>query len=154
VALPCLLEFDCPAVLFMPTDFIGGTNTFDEGIEPTELICSWNDLRALERNNVSVQSHTASHRWLSQLDAATQTEELSRSKAVLEVGLNKRVELLSYPYGDAATNIATVSCTGYRAAFLFSGEGRVYRGPVTDPYRLPRIAVGPDTDLKAAFEAS
>ena len=152
VALPCLRQFDCPAALFLPTDFIGGSNTFDQGMEPTEPICNWDDLRVLERNGVSVQSHTASHRWLSQLDVATQTDELRRSKAVLEAGLNKRIELLSYPYGDAATDIAAVRRAGYRAAFLFSGDGRVNRGPVTDMYRMPRIAMGPDTDLKAFLE--
>ena len=52
----------------------------------------------------------------------------------------------------AATDIAAVPRAGYRAAFLFSGDGRVNRGPVTDMYRLPRIAMGPDTDLKAVLE--
>jgi hypothetical protein len=63
-ALPVLHRFDCPAVVFVPTDFIGGRNTFDEGNEPAEPICGWDDLRVLEREGVAVQSHGGSHRPL------------------------------------------------------------------------------------------
>jgi peptidoglycan/xylan/chitin deacetylase (PgdA/CDA1 family) len=39
VALPWLLRFGYPAVLFAPTDYIGGFNGFDTGYEPEEAIC-------------------------------------------------------------------------------------------------------------------
>src|SRR5215204_7685155 len=61
VALPWLLRFEYPAVFFVPTDFIGGRNTFDPA-GPEEAICDWDDLCELERRGVSVQSHAASHR--------------------------------------------------------------------------------------------
>ena len=44
VALPWLRRFGYPAVLFVPTDYIGGTNDFDAGEEPEEAICDWDDL--------------------------------------------------------------------------------------------------------------
>src|SRR6476469_195723 len=44
VALPCLQEFGYPAISFVPTDFIGGTNTFDNGMEPEEAISGWDAL--------------------------------------------------------------------------------------------------------------
>lgn len=40
--------------------------------------------------------------------------------------------------------------TGYRAAFLYKG-GPVSL-PAADPYRLTRLAMGPDTDLRAELE--
>src|SRR5262249_41433636 len=40
VALPCLLRFGYPAVHFVPTDYIGGRNWFDQGAEPEEPICA------------------------------------------------------------------------------------------------------------------
>ncbi len=46
-AVPQLLRFGVPALLFVPTDFIGGTNAFDADTrEPIERICDWDDLGA------------------------------------------------------------------------------------------------------------
>jgi peptidoglycan/xylan/chitin deacetylase (PgdA/CDA1 family) len=153
VALPWLVRFAYPAVIFVPTDFIGGHNTFDAGIEPDEAICGWDDLRALTRHAVSVQSHGASHRAFATLDPAEQAEELVRSKAVLEAGLGSSVELFSYPYGDTGTDPAAVRTAlrqaGYRAAFLYGGG--LNATPIDDPYGLARIAMGPDTDLAAVL---
>jgi peptidoglycan/xylan/chitin deacetylase (PgdA/CDA1 family) len=148
-ALPCLRAFHYPAVLFVPSDFIGKTNAFDEGTEPEEAICDWDDLRDLERQGVAVQSHGASHRAFSQLALAEQVEELRRSKAVLEAGLDKTVEVFSFPYGDCGPDAQAVGETlrraGYRAGCLYGG-GPVDL-PVANPYQLARIAIGPDSDL-------
>jgi peptidoglycan/xylan/chitin deacetylase (PgdA/CDA1 family) len=163
VALPWLLRFGYPAVLFVPTDFIGARNTFDAA-EPEEALCDWDDLVELERQGVSIQSHGVSHRPLSDLSPAEQEEELRRSKATLEAGLGRRVELYSYAYGDdgassypygddgASSHVLrkvreTLKRAGYRAACLYGGGPT--RLPAADPYRLTRLAVGPDTDLQA-----
>jgi peptidoglycan/xylan/chitin deacetylase (PgdA/CDA1 family) len=166
VALPWLLRFGFPAVLFVPTDFVGGSNTFDTA-EPQEALCDWEDLLELERHGVSIQSHGASHRPFSSLTPATQEEELRRSKATLEAGLGKRVEVFSYPYGDDGASSYpyeadvkssrglhrvrdTLARTGYRAACLYGGEPIDL--PAADPFRLSRLAVGPDTDLQAELQ--
>ena len=163
VALPWLLRFGYPGVLFVPTDYIGRRNTFDAA-EPEEALCDWDDLVELERRGVSVQSHGATHRSFSELTPAEQEEELRRSKTTLEAGLGKRVEVFSYPYGDdgvssypygadgASSRVLrrvreTLKRSGYRAACLYGG-GPI-RLPTADPYRLTRLAVGPDTDLQA-----
>ena len=165
VVLPWLLRFGYPAVLFVPTDFIGGINTFDAA-EPEEALCDWEDLVALERQGVSVQSHGTSHRPFSGLTPVEQEEELRRSKTKLEAGLGKRVEVLSYPYGDdgvssypysadgASSRVLrrvreTLKRAGYRAACLYGGGPN--RLPAVDPYRLTRVAAGPDTNLQAAL---
>jgi peptidoglycan/xylan/chitin deacetylase (PgdA/CDA1 family) len=150
VTLPLLLRFEYPAVLFVPTGFVGGLNAFEGGSEPEEPICSWEDLRELERHGVSVQSHGVSHRALSEFDPAEQEEELLGSKATLEVVLGKPVEIFAYPYGDGGTDPRSTSGAlrraGYRAAFRY--KGGMARLPVPDPYHLPRLAMGPDTDLR------
>jgi peptidoglycan/xylan/chitin deacetylase (PgdA/CDA1 family) len=163
VALPWLLRFGYPAMLFVPTDFIGGHNTFDDA-EPEETLCDWDDLVELERQGVSVQSHGASHQPLSDLTLAEQEGELRRSRTTLEAGLGKRVEVFCYPYGDdgvssypysddgASSEVLrrvreTLKRAGYRAACLYGGGTTRLRA--ADPYRLTRLAVGPDTDLQA-----
>jgi peptidoglycan/xylan/chitin deacetylase (PgdA/CDA1 family) len=149
-ALRWLRRFDYPAVLFMPTDYIGDHNRFDLESEPEEPLCTWQDLRLLERQGVAVQSHGAGHRAMSELTPAEQRDEMARSKAVLEAGLERPVEVFSFPYGDNGTNPAELETTlaelGYRAACLY-GDKPV-RLPTTQPFRLERVALGPDSDLE------
>jgi len=153
--LPELRLFNYPAVMFVPTAFIGGHNDFDAGNEPEEAICGWEELRELERCGVSVQSHGVSHRAFSGLSPAEQEQELLRSKAALEDGLGKPVEVFSYPYGDCGPEPRAarglLGRTGYRAACLYGGGP--HRVPVADPYRLARLAVGPDTDFPRCVAA-
>jgi len=154
VALPWLLRFGYPAVLFVPTDYIGGSNSFDAGYEPEEPICDWDDLRELERLGVSIQSHGASHHSFSKLSLPKQEEELARSRITLEAGLEKPVEVFAYPYGDGGTEARStgraLERAGYRAACLYKGGPNPL--PIVEPYRLSRLALGPDTDLQVALE--
>jgi peptidoglycan/xylan/chitin deacetylase (PgdA/CDA1 family) len=157
VALPWLQRFGYPGVIFVPTGFIGGRNAFDADIwvEPEEPICTWEELRELEREGISVQSHGVTHRSFSTLTAAEQEAELTSSKVMLEAELGKRVDVFAFPYGDpgpdAAGSAAMLERVGYRAACLYGGGPA--RSPIAAPFQLPRIAVGPDTDLRAALEA-
>jgi peptidoglycan/xylan/chitin deacetylase (PgdA/CDA1 family) len=149
-ALRGLREFGYPGVLFVPSDYIGRTNDFEADTdEPRERLCDVDDLRELERNRISVQSHCASHRPLSSLAESEQADELAGSKAALERALGKRVDALSYPYGDAGRDpdaaARLLRRLDYRAAFLYGG-GR-FAVETADRYRLPRLAVGPDIDL-------
>jgi peptidoglycan/xylan/chitin deacetylase (PgdA/CDA1 family) len=152
-ALRSLRRFDYPAVLFVPSDFIGRTNEFDEGAEPEEPLCDWDDLRELGRSGLSIQSHGASHRTFSELSPAERESELERSKAALEAGLDQPVELLAYPYGDDAGAPPdlrrALERTGYAAACGYGGGP--FSLPPADPYRLDRVAMGPDTDLAAVL---
>jgi peptidoglycan/xylan/chitin deacetylase (PgdA/CDA1 family) len=158
VTLPLLLGY--PAVLFVPTDYIGRLNSFEAGNEPEEALCDWDDLRELERSGVSIQSHGASHRPFSELDLSGQEEELVRSKAILEAELKKPIEVFAYPYGDGGTEshltVRVLKRAGYRAACLYKGGPKPLGGPnhlpIAEPYRLIRLAMGPDTDLQAALE--
>lgn len=147
--VPHLRRFGYPAVLFVPTAFIGGRNTFEEEDEPDEPICTWTDLRDLERCGVSVQSHGVSHRAFSTLDPAQQRHELLDSKAILEDTLAKPIELFAFPYGDCGSSPAptreALRRAGYRAAMLFNGGPNAV--PVADAYAVERVAMGPDTDL-------
>jgi peptidoglycan/xylan/chitin deacetylase (PgdA/CDA1 family) len=149
-ALPLLQRFKYPSLQFVPTGHIGKTNSFDAGVEPEEPIFDWAELRELERQGVSIQSHGVTHRRFSDLTRLQQDEELSRSKAMLESGLGKRVDLFAFPQGDDGDDrMATeksLRAAGYRAAFLYGG-GSV-RLPTHAPYQLARVAMGPDTNLE------
>lgn len=148
-ALPVLLELGLPAVMFMPTDYIGQWNDFDRDNEPPEALCGWPELLTLARSGVSIQSHGASHSRMSALDSSAQARELLDSKQALENSLAQPVSLFSFPYGDWGASVGSLDDalvrTGYRAACLYGGGVNV--GWRENRYRLTRLPMGPDTDL-------
>ena len=152
VAVPILKRFSYPAIVFVPTAFIGGYNAFDAEIsfEPKESICTWNELRALERNKVSVQSHGVNHFHFSELSLKQLLEEIQQSKKILEENLDKPINLFSFPYGDNKKDSIEVekvlSEQGFKAAFLYGGPSVKF--PLSSPFNLSRIPVGPDTDFR------
>lgn len=154
VALPWLRRFGFPAVSFVSTGYIGGWSAFDSGVEPEEPMCDWEDLRELQRQGVSIQSHGVSHRGFSALGRAEREEELVRSKAEIESRLENGVDVFAFPYGDNGPDpqatAEALKRAGYRAACLYGGGPNPL--PVADSYRLTRLAMGPDTDLKRELE--
>lgn len=149
VAQPILNKFGYPSVMFVPTDHIGGTNTWDYGDEPEEPLCTWDELVELQRLGVSVQSHSVSHRSFSELDLASQEYEIKTSKCRLEDRLGAAVETIAFPYGDNGKDVATMELAlaraGYQAAFLY--KGGPFDLPTDQPYRVTRVPMGPDTNL-------
>lgn len=150
-ALPVLQSFGYPAVLFMPTDHVGGTNSWDWGREPDEPLCDWDALAHVHAAGIAVQPHGASHRSMSELSPLEWHEELERAKECLEDRLQAPADVIAYPYGDDAGMPpglrSVLEQTGYRAAFLYGGGPNPV--PFSDPYRLSRLALGPDSDLAA-----
>jgi len=119
--------------------------------EPPGRICTWDELRTLEAGGISVQSHAASHTTFSELSLEARVAELQTSKLALERELGTPTKLWSYPFGDAGPEQDSLeeraADLGYLAACLYPG-GTVTL-PVDNPFRLSRIAMGPDTDLEA-----
>jgi peptidoglycan/xylan/chitin deacetylase (PgdA/CDA1 family) len=148
--LPRLVCQHVPAVVFVPTDFVGATNEFDMGEQPPERICSWDELRELAKHGVSIQAHSASHRSFAQLGRSEAYGELRRSKHVLEDGLRRPVEAFAYPFGDMGRDPPSteemLAELGYRAAFLYGGSCP-WQLARSQRFRLARLAVGRDTDL-------
>jgi peptidoglycan/xylan/chitin deacetylase (PgdA/CDA1 family) len=155
VAKNVLQKFGFPAVVFVPTDLIGKTNRFDREVEPEEEVCDWSDLRALEDAGIPVESHGASHRTFSELNAAERRKELARSKRELEAKLGRRVSTFAFPCGDGGSDREStrreLAEAGYEVAFLYGGGAISW--PTDDFFQLPRIAVGPDTDLRTELGA-
>jgi peptidoglycan/xylan/chitin deacetylase (PgdA/CDA1 family) len=153
IVLPILREFAYPGVCFVPTAYVGGHNAFDEGVEPREPMCNWEDLRELVSGGVEVQSHGVSHTWLSLLSRAELEWEVAESKRVLETQLKRPVVSVAFPYSDGGADAAVTGtilrATGYRCAFLCGGGPSRLKLPICDPWRIDRLAVYRDTDLVA-----
>ena len=87
-AYPVLKKYGFPATIFVAVDFIGGKN-----------FLTWEQIREMQVNGISIGSHTMSHRWLPILDEKELKKELLESKAIIERVTGKKVYMLSYPLG-------------------------------------------------------
>jgi peptidoglycan/xylan/chitin deacetylase (PgdA/CDA1 family) len=154
IALPRLRELGLPAVMFMPSDFVGEVNEFDDGAEPPGRLCDWEQLRELAASGVSIHSHSASHRTFSELSETERRDEMVRSKASLEAGVGEPVELFAFPFGDGGDGgvRGLLAESGYVAGFGYGGDP--FPASTADRYCLPRVAMGPDTDLRAVLAAA
>ena len=149
-ALPHLKAFGMPAVIFVPTGFVGDVSRFDaRTLEPLEPICSWDELKELQRGGVSIESHGVSHCWLSKVDRARLIFELESSRNAINKELGANSAMFAFPYGDGGSDYPETAKAlveaGYRCAFLYGGGAQSF--PISDPYRIARIPMGPDVEL-------
>jgi peptidoglycan/xylan/chitin deacetylase (PgdA/CDA1 family) len=154
-AVPVLKEFACPAVVFVPTGLVGGSNSFDHQVEPHEAIATWDELREFEKHGVAVQPHGVNHAALSDISRSEIEKEIADSKRAIEENLKRPAQLFSFPYGDngkePALTAALLKKHGYRAACLYGGKKVPFAA--ANRYKLTRIALGSDSDLAKELDA-
>jgi peptidoglycan/xylan/chitin deacetylase (PgdA/CDA1 family) len=88
-ALPALVARGMTATFFVTTDWIG-----------TPGYMSWDQLRQMVDRGMSVQSHTRSHPFLSELGHDALRRELEESKAALDRALGQNTTEISLPGGN------------------------------------------------------
>ena len=89
-AFPALAARGMTATFFVTTSWIG-----------TPRYASWDQLREMRAAGMSIQSHTHSHPFLSELGATRLRDELRRSREILDEQLGQRTTMLAFPGGDA-----------------------------------------------------
>jgi peptidoglycan/xylan/chitin deacetylase (PgdA/CDA1 family) len=89
-AFPELVSRGMFATFFVVTDWIGRPG-----------YASWDQLREMAAAGMSIQSHTSTHPFLSELDEAGVRRELSSSKGRLDAELRQKTVSLALPGGDA-----------------------------------------------------
>jgi peptidoglycan/xylan/chitin deacetylase (PgdA/CDA1 family) len=115
-----------------------------------ELIMTWDQVRALARAGMDVESHGRRHRVLQTLDAATLEDELVGSRRELEAQLGRPVRALAYPVGrriNGERRIRTaLAAAGYQLGMSNqSGVNRWWPPPLRalspiDPFDVRRLA--------------
>ena len=104
-AFPILKSLGLTATVFVVTDFVG---------KPKYM--SWQQLRQMNTEGISIQSHTVSHRPLTVLKTNEIIYELDGSKKRIEDHLGAPVDFLSVPHGMIDEKVVGVArSTGYRA---------------------------------------
>lgn len=88
IAFPLLKKMGFVATFFITVGWVGKKNYL-----------SWNNLKEMQRNGMSIQSHGLTHSILSDLKDKDLYNELNESKRIIELNLNSSVNILSIP-GD------------------------------------------------------
>jgi len=84
---------------------------------------AWAALKSLDSTQVSLESHSITHRTLPRLDDTSLTLELRGSADALERELGRRPEWLAYPYGRWDARVATATlAAGYRGGLALDGR--------------------------------
>jgi len=120
-ALPEMAKLGIHATLFVPTGYLGqhpGWNMEEGHPDSQEVVIGVDRLRSLNKDLVSIGSHTVSHPDMTSLSQEAAMAELRKSRLDLEAILGRPVELFAFPYGRH--NKSLVRCcreAGYQRIF-------------------------------------
>ena len=107
-AYPLLAEYDWSAIFFVTTDLV----------EERPEFCTWEQLREMSRNNMSLQSHGKTHEFLDDMPDNEIARELACSKKAIEENTASRVWSVSFPGGRYNRNTLRVAQeNGYSGFF-------------------------------------
>jgi peptidoglycan/xylan/chitin deacetylase (PgdA/CDA1 family) len=114
------------------------------------VIMTWDQVRALRRAGMDVQSHTRSHRVLQTVPVDELDGELRGSRELLEEQLDEPITALAYPVGHRIVHDApirqAVERAGYRLGFT-NQSGVNYRRDRIDRYDIRRLATDRATSM-------
>ena len=128
-AFPILKYYGMRATIFVIPAFVGKYNNY----------LTWDELREMEENGITVESHTMNHYKLEELPDDEIRSELLNSKQMLEEQLGHPVEFLAYPTGTYNLHIAGIAkAVGYKGAYTIK-YGNVDLG--SNFYALERVPI-------------
>jgi peptidoglycan/xylan/chitin deacetylase (PgdA/CDA1 family) len=148
LVLPVLQQLDLRATAYLVSAYIGGTSRWlaADG-EADRPLMSWTEIRELASAGVEIGAHGHRHVPLDLLRLSDATDEVVRSRRVLEDGLGRPVTSFAYPYGYHTGGIkAAVEKAGYTNA---CGVKQAISHLGDDRFGLARIIVYSDTGPEA-----
>lgn len=129
-AWPRLKAAGMPLTVFVATDPV------DKGV-PGYM--TWDQLRTLKNEGVTIGSQTASHPHMPAISSAARKRELANSNARFEAELGEKPTLFAYPYGEASLEVMReVEAAGFSVAF---GQHSGVIGSDGQAFYLPRFAM-------------
>ena len=129
-----LKKYGFPAIIFVPSDLIN-----------TEGYLSWEQVKEMAGNGISIGSHSRRHLYLPDLPEQEQREEIFGSKRIIEQHLGRPSDYFSYPIGGFNDQIKQfVKAAGYYGA---AATNRGYDKTNKDVFELKRIRFG-DRDVR------
>jgi peptidoglycan/xylan/chitin deacetylase (PgdA/CDA1 family) len=150
-ALPILKKYGFSGAVFVVTERLGGTNTWDEvqGCGTLNLMTA-EQIRHWDVQGIEFGAHSRTHAHLSKLSAAELSAEVVGSKNDLSKLLDHPIVSFAYPYGDCNDAVRDLVRDEFDLAFGVQ-EGLNYLS--SDRHLLKRAYIG-STDLMIDFAAS
>lgn len=136
-ALPVLVDHAVPAVLYAATAFVEEARPFPDAGRPA----SWAGLAdAVSTGLVTIGSHTHTHVLLDRADPDEVTQELDRSRKLIEDRLGVPALHFAYPKAVPGSPAAEQAVRQRFRSAALAGT-RANRYGATDPYRLARSPI-------------
>lgn len=115
-AWPVLNKLGFPAIVFLPTDCIGGNENWKGANQPPRQLMSWSDISALYQDGARFGSHSQNHVNLTQLDEKKLNLQLRQSRSNLEDALGEPVDAFAAPYGAVNEDVLSAIAKYYDIA--------------------------------------
>ena len=129
-AWPIFKKYNIPFTLFVSTDVIDNN---------TPGYMSWEEIRILRDNGVTIGSQTKSHPHMFKLDKKNIIKELSISNDRFVDEIGSRPKIFAYPYGEYNLEVLEqVKLHGFKAAF---GQHSGIAHKSLGLFELPRFAM-------------
>ena len=144
-ALPILRRYGFGAAVFVVTERLGGTNTWDEadGCGSLQLMTA-EQIRSWAEQGIEFGAHSRTHPNLTKLSAAECSAEVAGSKSDLSALLGAPVVSFAYPYGELNDAVCDLVRGEFDLAFGVEEGMNNLRG---DPHRIRRAYIGPNDSL-------
>jgi len=122
----------------------------------SEELMTWEQVKILSENGMSIGSHSHDHSILSQQDAATLNSQLSKSITILEDKLKKEIKSIAYPVGGYQhfnhTTKSVSKDVGFKLGFSYLTG--INKSDEVDPFNVKRMRIQPEwenLDIPLAF---
>lgn len=141
-AYAVLKKYNFPAIIFIAANFIGNNKDF----------LTWDEARAMVKNNIAFGGHTKNHIYLPSLtDDGILWDEIAGAKEVIEKNIGAKADYFCYPTGGFNDKVKEmVKKAGYKAACT---TNRGFADFNRDLYELKRIKVtNSDTNKPLSFQ--
>jgi peptidoglycan/xylan/chitin deacetylase (PgdA/CDA1 family) len=139
-AFPILKKYQFPATIFLVAGYCGLENDWpgQPPSIPKLRISDWPQIKEMDCSGIEFGSHTNDHLRLDRIPLDQVTDQIVKSKLVIEEHLNHSISLLAYPYGRFNKNIIKNVKSVYQGACTAKLN---LIGANSDPYKLDRIDV-------------
>lgn len=103
-----------------------------------DIMLTWDEIKQMDRQLISIGSHSVSHQNLTKLSHKQQINEITKSKSIIEYQLNTLIAGFSYPLGFSDNNvISALKVTGYK--YAITTVPGINNGDI-DLFKLKRIS--------------
>jgi peptidoglycan/xylan/chitin deacetylase (PgdA/CDA1 family) len=139
-ALPVLRAHGFRATLYVPTAYVGATTRFNVSMgEQNRAVLSWQALLDVAAEGMEVAAHSHTHPQLDRVPSSVISDEVHRSRDLLEQKLGLAVDGFAYPFGYWNRAVrAAIAAAGYRYACAVD---ELMTMPGDDLLTLPRLTV-------------